>query len=98
MLSPLAAIRQLVQHVQVTPADDGVGLPFLIQNIALACNHHVFIPSVTDNLTCTGHWWPHLTILHTLPNSAMWKCAHAEVLSDARCKTQLAQAEVHSLL
>ena len=38
MLSPHAAIRQLIQSIQVVPANYWAGLPILIYHVTLPCN------------------------------------------------------------
>lgn len=37
MLSPLAAIRQLIQRIQIIPANHWAGLPIVIYHITLTC-------------------------------------------------------------
>lgn len=37
MLSPLAAIWQLIQHIQIIPANHWAGLPVVIYHITLTC-------------------------------------------------------------
>ncbi len=52
VLSPLGAIRQLVQHMQVTPADDGVGLTLLIHHITLTCTCQIHVMLCCVILCC----------------------------------------------
>ena len=49
MFSPFAAVRKLVQHMQVVPANDRAGLPVLIHHITLTCSTNLRCSAKRDD-------------------------------------------------